>query len=52
MTTTPMEPQPDPEVVPSGDPGITPDPGAPMPGAPQPGEDPGIIEEPDMPDMP
>ncbi|WP_204163733.1 hypothetical protein [Nocardioides solisilvae] len=41
MTTTPLEPQPDPEVVPSGDPAITPDPGAPMPG-----EDPGTIPDP------
>ena len=36
MTTTPMEPGPDPEIVPSGDPAT--DPVAP-------GEDPGIIPE-------
>ncbi|GAB2860431.1 hypothetical protein GCM10027026_07780 [Myroides odoratimimus subsp. xuanwuensis] len=39
MTTTPIEPSPDPEVVPSGDPGGIPTPD-PMPGT-MPGEDPG-----------
>jgi len=38
MTTTPQEPAPDPEVVPSGDP--NPIPTEPLPEQPTPGEDP------------
>lgn len=38
MTTTPIEPNPDPEIVPSGDPG-----GVPTP--PAPGEDPGTTPD-------
>jgi len=38
MTTTPQEPEPNPEVVPSGDP--SPIPTEPLPEQPAPGEDP------------
>jgi hypothetical protein len=47
MTTTPMEPEPDPEVVPSGDP--SPIETDPVPEHSQPGEDPGVA--PDQPDI-
>jgi hypothetical protein len=43
MTTTPMEPSTDPEVVPSGDPDVNPiDPGQ-EPGAPVPETDPAPV---------
>jgi hypothetical protein len=42
MTTTPQEPSPDPDVVPSGDP----DPISTPP--PQPGEDPGVAPAPEV----
>ena len=40
MTTTPQEPLPDPDVVPSGDP--DPIPTEPLPEQTSPGEDPGV----------
>jgi hypothetical protein len=47
MTTTPQEPLPDPEVVPSADP--DPIPTDPLPERGQPGEDPGV--PPDQPEI-
>jgi len=50
MTTTPAEPDPDPEVVPSGDPSNPPEPEiAPEQPPTDPGEDPGVDPPPDDP---